>query len=175
MPAQGFEFPHCALERVKFAVYVDDPRVRRCAERECRITCGCEIGKNPYLRHQVLQVGDIRQVRTRAREWKGIIVEIPVGIVPRDGIVDEVLDDLRSSKRGASFGDYNSCSWSPNSQYPSGSLGSRTTQLLPQIVEGLLLPFMTELTAVGEVTPIAMAQLFVPVLLVVYGFELLPS
>jgi len=34
---------------------------------------------------------------------------------------------------------------------------------------------MTELLAVGEVTPIAMAQLPVPVLLVVYGFELLPS
>ena len=47
--------------------------------------------------------------------------------------------------------------------------------MLPQIVEGLLLPFMTELAAVGEVTPIAMAQLPVPLLLVVYGFELSPS
>jgi hypothetical protein len=42
-------------------------------------------------------------------------------------------------------------------------------------VEGLLLPFMTEVTAVGEVTPIAMAQFPVPLLFVVYGFELLPQ
>src|SRR5262249_1466059 len=86
----------------KVASYVDDPWIRRGAERECRVTHGCEIGKNPYLRHQVLQVSNIGQVRIRAWERSGIIVESPIGIVAGDGIVDEVLDDVSSRKRSCS-------------------------------------------------------------------------
>jgi hypothetical protein len=95
-----------ALPRIKgkVAVYENDPRIRRVSERERRVTCGREIGKNFYLSHQVLQVSNIGQVRIRSWERSGIIVESPVGIGAGDRIVDEVLDDVSSRKRSCSRG-----------------------------------------------------------------------